>query len=102
MPKNSPACGSCWQRARERTMIDRVRVAFNLHTIAQISALQIVDCLVQGTLIAIFFTLMLGMARRQNADTRFAVWFSPFMGFETLLFLAPWGRLFGIPPGSGA
>src|ERR1700733_14828897 len=102
MPKNSPACGSCWQRARERTMIDRVRVAFNLHTIAQISALQIVDCLVQGTLIAIFFTLMLGMARRQNADTRFAVWFSALMAIATLPLFGSWGRHVGIPAGSAS
>jgi beta-lactamase regulating signal transducer with metallopeptidase domain len=50
--------------------------AFNLNAIAQTSAVQIVDCLVEGTLIAIFAGLMLGLARRQNSRTRFAVWFS--------------------------
>ncbi|HEY4762356.1 MAG TPA: M56 family metallopeptidase [Candidatus Sulfotelmatobacter sp.] len=83
-------------------MIDRVRVAFNLHAIAQISALQIVDCLVQGTLIAIFFALMLGMARRQNADTRFAVWFSALMAIATLPLFGSWGRHVGIPAGSAS
>src|SRR6202046_2328333 len=102
MPKNSPACGSCWQRARERTMIDRVRVAFNLHTMAQISALQIVDCLVQGTLIAIFFALMLGMDRPQNAGIRFAVWFSALMAMPTLPLFGSWGRHVGIPAGTAS
>ena len=84
-------------------MIDRVSVAFSLHAIAQTSALQIADCLVQGTLIAIFFALMLGVARRQNSGTRFAVWFSALMAIATLpLFGGSWGRHVGIPAGSAS
>ena len=84
-------------------MIDRVTVAFSLHAIAQTSAVQIVDCLVQGTLIATFSALMLGMARRQNSGTRFAVWFSALMAIATLpLFGGSWGRHVGIPAGSAS
>jgi len=82
-------------------MIDRVTVAFSLHAIAQTSAVQIVDCLVQGTLIAIFSGLMLGLAHRQNSGTRFALWFSALMAIATLpLFGGSWGRHVGIPAGS--
>ena len=58
--------------------------AFNLNAIAQTSAVQIVDCLVEGTLIAIFAGLMLGVARRQNSGTRFAVWFSALIAIAAL------------------
>jgi len=68
--------------------------AFNLNAIAQTSAVQIVDCLVEGTLIAIFAGLMLGLARRQNSRTRFAVWFSALIAIATLPLLggAWWPR----------
>ena len=49
--------------------------ALSLNAIAQTSAVQIVDCLVEGTLIAVFAGLVLGVTRRQNSGTRFAVWF---------------------------
>ena len=82
-------------------MNDPVTVAFSLHAIAQTSAVQIVDCLVQGTLLAIFSGLMLGMARRQNSGTRFALWFSALMAIAILpLFGGSWGRHVGIPAGS--
>jgi beta-lactamase regulating signal transducer with metallopeptidase domain len=82
-------------------MNDPVTAAFSLHAIAQTSAVQIVDCMVQGTLIAIFSGLMLGMARRQNSGTRFALWFSALMAIAILpLFGGSWGRHVGIPAGS--
>jgi Zn-dependent protease with chaperone function len=63
----------------------------NLNAIAQTSAVQIVDCLVEGTLIAIFAGALLGVARRQNSGTRFAVWFSALMAIATLpLFAGSW------------
>ena len=81
-------------------MIDPVTVAFSLHAFAETSAVQIVDCLVQGTLLAIFSSLMLGMARRQNSGTRFFLWFSALMAIATLpLFGGSWGRHVGIPAG---
>jgi beta-lactamase regulating signal transducer with metallopeptidase domain len=57
---------------------------FDWNAIAQASALQVVDCLVEGTLIAIFAGLVLGAARRQNAGARFAVWFSALVAIATL------------------
>ncbi len=46
------------------------------NAIAQASALQVLDCLVEGTLIAIFAGLVLGALRQRNSGARFAVWFS--------------------------
>jgi bla regulator protein blaR1 len=65
--------------------------AITLNSIAQTSALQIVDCLVEGTLIAMFAGLVLGVARRQNSGTRFAVWFCALMAIAALpLFGRAW------------
>ena len=61
---------------------------FDMTAIAQASALRVVDCLVEGTLITIFAALLLKLARRQNAGTRFAVWFSALMAIATLPWLA--------------
>lgn len=58
-----------------------------LNAIAQSSAVQIVDCLVEGTLIAVFAGAMLSLARRQNSGTRFAVWFSALTAIAALPFL---------------
>src|ERR1700722_18920377 len=86
--KRSVACASCWRGASEPTMSG----FFDWNAIAQASALQIVDCLVEGTLIAIFAGLVLGAARRQNSGTRFAVWFSALVAITTLPLLGgSWG-----------
>ena len=61
--------------------------AKTLNAIAQSSAVQMVDCLVEGTLIAIFAGAVLGLARRQNSGTRFAVWFSALLAIAALPFL---------------
>jgi len=58
----------------------------NINAIAQTSAVQIVDCLVEGMLIAIFAGLVLRVARRQSSGTRFAIWFSTLMAIATLPF----------------
>ena len=58
--------------------------AIPLHAIAQTSALQIVNCLIEGTLIAIFAGAVLRAARSQNSSTKFAVWFSALMGIAAL------------------
>ena len=87
MRKNSIACASCWKGASDPAMT----AAFNLNAIAQTSAVQIVDCLVEGTLIAIFTGLVLSVIRRKNSGTRFAVWFSALMAIATLpLFATRW------------
>jgi len=72
--------------------------AFNLNAIAQTSSLQIVDCLVEGTLIAVFAGLMSRMARRQNSGTRFALWFAALMAIAVVPFLghALWPQAGGI------
>ena len=72
--------------------------AVGLNAVAQTSALQIVDCLVEGTLIAIFAGLVLGVARRQNSSTRFAVWFSALVAIAVLaLFAGSWWPHVGSP-----
>jgi beta-lactamase regulating signal transducer with metallopeptidase domain len=66
--------------------------AFNLNAIAQASTVQIVDCLVEGTLVAIFTGSVLRVIRRQNSVTRFAVWFSALMAIAILpLFAGSFG-----------
>ena len=61
--------------------------AFEVHTIAQLSAARIVDCLVEGTLIAIFAAAVSRVVRRQDSDTRFAVWFAALMAIAVLPFV---------------
>src|ERR1700688_4160567 len=80
MRKNSIACASCSKEATDPTMT----ALFNLTAIAETSAVQIVDCLVQGTLVAIFAGLLSGAARKQSSGTRFAVWFSALMAIAAL------------------
>jgi bla regulator protein blaR1 len=66
--------------------------AFNLNAIAQASTVQIVDCLVEGTLVAIFTGSVLSVIRRQSSVTRFAVWFSALMAIAILpLFAGSFG-----------
>src|ERR1039458_4983020 len=86
MRKNSLTCANCWKGASDRAMT----AAMDLNAIAQTSAVQIVDCLVEGTLIAIFAGLVLKVTRRQNSDTRFAVWFSALMAIAILPFFETW------------
>jgi bla regulator protein blaR1 len=49
-----------------------------------VSAARIVDCLVEGTLVAVFSGLVLRMARRWNSGARFAVWFSALIAMAVL------------------
>lgn len=62
-------------------------IPLNLNEIAQASTVQIVYCLVEGTLIAVFTAAALGLSRRQNSVTRFAAWFSALMAIAMLPFL---------------
>jgi beta-lactamase regulating signal transducer with metallopeptidase domain len=61
---------------------------FNLNAIAQASTVQIVNCLVEGSLVAIFTGSVLGLMRRQSSVTRFAVWFAALMAIAVLPFFA--------------
>jgi beta-lactamase regulating signal transducer with metallopeptidase domain len=75
------------------------RNAIGLNAAAQMAAAQIVDCLVEGTLIAIFAGMVLGVARRQNSGARFAVWFSALMAIAVLpLFGGSWWSQVGSIP----
>src|SRR5579863_4711528 len=56
----------------------------SLHSIAYASASRMVDCLVEGTLVAAFAGLLLRTARRWNSGARFAVWFSALMAVAAL------------------
>ena len=58
----------------------------NLHTIAELLALRFVDCLAEGTVICLLAALALRLAPRQNAATRFTVWFSALIAITAL----PW------------
>ncbi len=73
--------------------------AIDLNAIARMSAVQITDCLVEGTLIAVFAALVLTVVRRQNSGTRFAVWFSALMAIAALPFLSGglWSHATGSP-----
>lgn len=61
---------------------------FNLNAIAQASTVQIVDCLVEGSLVAIFTGSVLRLIRRQSSVTRFAIWFAALMAIAVLPFFA--------------
>ena len=58
--------------------------ALDVNAIAQASALRIVDCLVEGTLIAGFAAVVLWVVRRQSSATRFAVWFAALVAIAAL------------------
>jgi beta-lactamase regulating signal transducer with metallopeptidase domain len=62
---------------------------FELNAIAQASTLhivdyQIVDCLLEGTLVALFAGVILRLSRRQNSGARFAIWFSALVAIGAL------------------
>jgi beta-lactamase regulating signal transducer with metallopeptidase domain len=65
-----------------------VATFFELHAIAQYSALRIVDSLAEGTIIALFAALLLGLTRRQNAGTKFAIGFSALIAIAIVPFMA--------------
>jgi bla regulator protein blaR1 len=59
-------------------------LSLSLNAIAQLSAARIVDCLVEGTLVAAFAGLVLRMGRRWNSGARFAAWFSALVAVAAL------------------
>jgi bla regulator protein blaR1 len=58
--------------------------ALDLKTIAEISATRMVDCVLEGTAVAVLAALTLRAIHRQNSGTRFAVWFSTLMAMAIL------------------
>jgi beta-lactamase regulating signal transducer with metallopeptidase domain len=64
-------------------------MTFELNAIAQASTLRIianaiVDCLLEGTLIALFAGAILRVSPRQHSGARFAVWFSALLAIAVL------------------
>ncbi|MGC2184410.1 MAG: M56 family metallopeptidase [Terriglobales bacterium] len=49
--------------------------AMNLHFVAQMSVERLLNCVVEGMVIALFAWLLLRVIGRRNSGTRFAVWF---------------------------
>src|ERR1035438_2895786 len=78
MRKNWFACGSCSKGASETEM------TFEWNAVAEISALRIVECLVEGTLVTIFAGLVMRVAGGQTSSAKFAVWFSALMAIAAL------------------
>jgi len=74
---------------------------FELQAIAQMSATQIVSCLLEGTLIALIAALVLRLSPRQSSGTRFVVWFSALMAIAALPFLTNVVRWHGVAPAAG-
>lgn len=68
--------------------------AISFSTIALASAGRIVDCLIEGTLVAAFAGFILRFARGWNSGTRFAVWFCALMAIAVLPFF---GGIFAGP-----
>ena len=64
---------------------------FSLQTVAQISVERILNALPEGFLIAIFAWALLRILRKQNAGTRFAVWFLALLTVATLPVLGGFG-----------
>jgi beta-lactamase regulating signal transducer with metallopeptidase domain len=59
-------------------------MTLELQSVAHYSVLRIVDSLAAGTLIAAFAAILLRLARRQSAATRFAIWFSALVAIAAL------------------
>jgi beta-lactamase regulating signal transducer with metallopeptidase domain len=61
-----------------------VMTALNLESLAQLVAERILNCTAEGILIALLAWLVLRAIGRQNAGTRFAVWFAALLGIAAL------------------
>jgi len=71
-------------------------LSFDLQTVAQFSARRIVESLAGGTVIGIFAVVLLWLARRQNAATKYAIGFSALAAIALL----PFFSLFAVRTGS--
>jgi beta-lactamase regulating signal transducer with metallopeptidase domain len=70
--------------------------AFGIETVAQVSAVRIVDCLLEGTIIAAIAGLATYFARRQSSGTRFVLWFSALMAIAVSPVLSLLPRSVGV------
>jgi beta-lactamase regulating signal transducer with metallopeptidase domain len=74
---------------------------FGIQAIAQVSAVRIVDCLLEGMLIAAIAGFGAHLARRQSAGTRFALWFSALMAIAVSPFWSVLPRSARVAPVAG-
>ena len=63
--------------------------ALNLQSVAQLSAERILNCTVEGMVIALLAWLLRAIGP-QNSNTRFAVWFAALLGIAMLLLFDNW------------
>ncbi len=74
---------------------------FDLHALARVSTLRIMDCLVEGTVLAMFAALMLRLARRESSASRFALWLGALIAIASLPLIDGWtGQHTSLPAGS--
>lgn len=94
MLKSWIACASWWRGASKAVM-----TALDLNTLAQISAERMVNCLVEGIVLAGLAGLLLRVVRRQNSGTRFALWFSVLVAIALLaVFGGGWASSVSLAP----
>jgi len=63
----------------------------DVHSFAQFSAARMLNCTVQGIVIALLAWALLRLLGRQNSGTRFAVWFLALVGIAALPFFSQFG-----------
>jgi beta-lactamase regulating signal transducer with metallopeptidase domain len=71
-----------------------------LQAIAEISAAHLIDCLIEGTLVAFSVALVLRLRRKESSGAKFAIWFSALIAIAALPFMA--GAFSSIQPLSGS
>src|SRR5258708_7009596 len=74
----------------------------NMHLVAQMSVERLLNCLAEGTAIALFAWLMLRLIGRRNSGTRFAVWFCALVAIALAPFLEISGPATAITHSPGA
>ncbi len=64
--------------------------AFNLQSLAQLSAERILNCTAEGMIIALLAWMLLRAIGPRNSGTRFAVWFAALLGIAALPLVGNW------------
>jgi beta-lactamase regulating signal transducer with metallopeptidase domain len=65
-------------------------LGFNLQSLAQFSAERIINCTVEGMVIALLAWVLLRAIGPRNSGTRFAVWFAALLGIAALPLFGNW------------
>jgi beta-lactamase regulating signal transducer with metallopeptidase domain len=69
--------------------------AFNLSSLAQLSAERILNCTAEGMVMALLAWLLLRAIGPRNSSTRFAVWFAALLGIAALPLFGNWAATGG-------